>query len=256
MANDGNYQYVIESVDNAAKTLLMLRHYPSLRTVDVAAKLGVARSTAHRMLSTLVHSGFLRRFDADKTYTAGHQLFDLANSIIGSVDIRAEITPVLNELVVKTGETAHFLVRERTEMIFVDVAEGTQVIRAAPRVGARLPAHVTSAGKVLLALLPKEEFDTLYPTDYRFDAGTESAIHDRQTLKSELQRVAEQGWAINESESEPGLKAVSVPVSDSRNLTAGAISISGPAARIEANLDKIIDTLTTTVINFEQRYGA
>lgn len=245
------YGYSIEVVENAAKTLLMLTDRPSVRAIDVATELGVSRSTAHRMVSTLAQAGLLRRNEADKSYSAGFALSQLALAVIGAADIRSEVEPVLAQLAAQTGETAHFLVREGDGVVFVAVAEGTFVIRAASRVGIRLPAHITSSGKCLLAALPREELLALYPVGRKPAGGTSMAIRTRGELLRQLDEVAAQGYAVNRGESEPGLMTVSVAIHDARGAGVGAITISGPTDRIEASLEKLVDALRAAVQRIE-----
>lgn len=253
MSDDGAYEYVIESVENAAKTLLMLRDRPSIRAIDVAAELGTARSTAHRMVQTLAHVGLLRQNESDKSYSAGYALVELGMTVIGAADLRTEIMPLLTDLASATGETTHFLVRERDEVLFVAGVEGPHVIRAVSRVGTRLPAHVTSAGKCLLAALPRDELLALYPRDADWSSGTDAAIGSRSALVDELAEVARLGWAVNRSESEPGLLAVSVSVRDARGAPLGAVSVSGPADRLDPRIPQTVDALVEAVRRFERQ---
>lgn len=251
MTDPHAYEYSIESVENAARTLLMLREKPSIRAVDVATELGVARSTAHRMVSTLAQSGLLRRDDNDKSYRAGYALVELGMAVIGAADIRSEVGPSLASLAASTGETTHFLVREGHDVLFVSVAEGTHVIRAVPRVGTRLPAHVTSAGRCILAAMPRSEVSALYPAGQRLRGGTDRAFTSTAQLTRDLDDVAAQGFAVNRSQSEPGLTAVSVAIRDARGSALGAISVSGPTDRIDPAVDAIVEALQSEVQRLE-----
>jgi IclR family acetate operon transcriptional repressor len=230
----------------------MLREHASIRAVDVAAELGVARSTAHRMVSTLAQVGLLQRNESDKSYTAGHALVELGMAVLGAADLRAQVAPVLAQLAAETGETAHFLVREGAEVVFVSVAESARVIRAASRVGTRLPAHVTSSGRCLLALLPPEELAALYPARRPLTGGTDAALHSRDALLADLAQVAARGYAINRSESEPGLVAVGAAIRDARGAGLGAISVSGPAERVTAHEADIVTALTGAIGRLER----
>lgn len=252
MTGTNAYEYTIESVENAAKTLLMLRDRPTIRAVDVATELGTARSTAHRMVSTLAQAGLLRRNDADKSYSAGHALVELGMAVIGSADLRGEIQPVLNRIAAATTETAHFLVRERDEVVFVAVAEGTHIVRATSRVGLRQPAHITSAGRCLLADLSTAELAEMFPADRELGGGTEVAVHERDELFARVAEAGEQGWSMNYAESEQDLFAVSVPVRDAQGTALGAISVSGPFGRLESRADDVLAMLREIVGEFER----
>jgi DNA-binding IclR family transcriptional regulator len=224
-------RYAIESVTNAARILLMLRESPELQVGRVATTLGVARSTAHRLLTTLQAQGLLAQRSARSAYTSGPALIELGASVVGATDLRSLARPALERLAFETGETAHLLVLRDTEVLFIDGVEGKHAIRAATRIGARELAHASAAGKMLLALLPAEELRRRYPAG-RLTGGTDHALKTRASLERDLEETRERGYGVNDSESESDLLAVSAPVLDPAGAPVGAISISGPASRM------------------------
>jgi DNA-binding IclR family transcriptional regulator len=231
MSSPANYP--IESVENAARVLLMLRERSVLRVAEIAAELNIARSSAHRLLTTLQAHGLLRQDPTSRGYLAGPRLVELGVAVIGATDLRTLARPVLADLAKATGETAHLIVLEGAEIIFLDGVEGSGVIRAAARTGDRAPAHAAAAGKVLLAALSQEEFRARYSAA-RLRGGTENAIGARRDLETELARVREAGFATNQEESEEGLCAVAAPVCDATGAVRAALSLSGPSPRIRA----------------------
>lgn len=244
------YEYAIESVSNAAHVLLMLRDRQSIRAVDIATELGVARSTAHRLVTTLQQSGMLRRSDTSKSYTAGYALVELGMAVIGATDIRAEIAPVLTALAKRTGETAHFLVREGHEVLFVAVAEGSNIIRAASRVGTRFPAHVTAAGRCLLAAMTDEELSTLYSVS-EGTSDDAASVHTSQKFARDLAAIRKRGYAVNDGQSEPGLMAISQVVVDRNGRPLGAVSLSGPTDRMAPRIAELADELREAINRLE-----
>jgi IclR family transcriptional regulator, acetate operon repressor len=231
--------YPIESVGTAAQVLLMLRDKPSLRVAGVAQELGVARSTAHRMLTTLQEAGLLRQDEASKEYRAGPALVQLGIAVIGATDLRAEAKAALELLASVTGETAHLLTLEGTETVFLDGVEGRHVIRAALRIGQRGPAHASAAGKALLAFLPPEELRARYPSS-RLRGGTDRAPRTVRELEDALEQVRRQGYATNFSESEPDLTAVAAAIPDGGAVARFALSVSGPAQRLGSDVSAIV----------------
>jgi DNA-binding IclR family transcriptional regulator len=226
-------RYAIESVTNAARILLMLRESRELQVGRVATTLGVARSTAHRLLTTLQAQGLLAQRSARSAYTSGPALVELGAAVVGATDLRSLARPALERLALETGETAHLLVLRDTEVLFIDGVEGKHAIRAATRIGARELAHASAAGKVLLAHLPTEELRRRYPSA-RLAGGTDHAAKTRAALERELDATRERGYGLNDSESESDLIAVSAPVLDASGTPVGAISISGPASRMRS----------------------
>lgn len=224
--------YPIESVENAARVLLMLRTQRALRVAEVAAELGIARSSAHRMLTTLQSQGLLRQDPATRSYAAGAQLVQIGVAVMGATDLRAEARPTLERLSHDLGETVHLIVLDESSIVFLDGVEGRFAIRAAERTGDRAPAHASAAGKVLLAALTREQLRERYGSG-RISGGTALAATSRKVLEEQLDVVREQGFAVNLGESELGLHAVAAPVYDGAGVVRAAISISGPSVRLD-----------------------
>jgi DNA-binding IclR family transcriptional regulator len=147
-------------------------------------------------------------------------------SVLGVGDLKSEAIPFPAQAAAETGETSQLIVLEGAEIVFVAAVDGGHVIRAASRVGARVPAHATAAGKCLLARLSEDDFQHLFPSA-RLAVSTAATVRSRRVLSEELGRVRSQGYAINDGESEDDLAAVSAPVVDARGTAHGAISVSG-----------------------------
>ncbi len=239
-------RYAIESVTNAARILLMLRESRELQVGRVAEELGVARSTAHRLLTTLQAQGLLAQKGARSAYASGPALVELGASVVGAVDLRGLARPILERLAHDTGETTHLLMLRDTEVLFVDGVEGKHAIRAATRIGDRGPAHASGAGKVLLSLLPEEELRRRYP-GRTLSGGTDNAVKTRIALLRELEETRQRGYGVNDAESEPDLCAVSAAIADNSGNPLGAISISGPVSRVRAHLEEYAALLTKMV---------
>ncbi|MGO2110084.1 MAG: IclR family transcriptional regulator [Pseudoclavibacter sp.] len=252
VAPESRGRYTIEAVDNAARILLMLADRPWLRTSDVAGELGVSRSTAHRMVTTLLERGLLRYNPGDKSYGPGYRLVELGMSVIGVGDLKSEAMPFLAQVAAATGETAHLIMLERDEIVFVSVVEGGHVIRAASRVGARVPAHATAAGKCLLAQLTPEELEQRYPSA-RLAPATDATVRSRAALLKQLDAARERGYAINDGESESELAAISAPILDARGAAHGAISISGPIQRVRAARERYVDAVVAATRDLERK---
>lgn len=236
--------YPIESVENAARVLLMLRTQRLLRVAEVAAELGLARSSAHRLLTTLQAHGLLQQDAASRGYGAGLQLVQIGAAVMGATDLRAQVRPTLERLCRELGETLHLIVLDGASIVFLDGVEGRFAIRAAVRTGDRAPAHPSAAGKVLLAALSQDELRERYRAG-RIAGGTNQAVATRHALEAQLAGVREQGFATNLGESETGLHALAAPVLDAAGSVRAAVSVSGPSHRLtESDLGRLADLLT------------
>lgn len=229
--------YPIESVDNALRLLLTFREQPSLRVAEASRALGVAPSTAHRLLAMLQYHGFVVQDPKSKAYRAGAALTDIGLAVVRNMDVRALARPAMESLVKELGETVHLGMLDRDEVLFLDSIEGSQVVRVGSRIGVRLPAHTTSLGKAMLAHLPTERLLELYPSE-TLPARTARSTDRREVLLRALAQVAEQGYAVNECESEEDVCGVGVAILTPAGTPAAAISVSTPQSRFSEQLVK------------------
>ena len=222
----------LESVDNALRLLLLLAERESVRVSEVAAELDIAPSTAHRLLSTLRQREFVDQ-EPDRRYVKGAALARLGHPVEPPPRPIEELAlPYLQRLRDAVGETAHVSLLEGTEIRFLASVESRQVLRVGSRVGARLPAHLTSAGKALLAALPHQELTKRFPPE-----GVPSLDltgKDVEALARELQSVRRRGYGVNRGEGERGVAAVGVSLIGADRSPVGALSISVPTVRLNA----------------------
>jgi DNA-binding IclR family transcriptional regulator len=223
--------YPIASVDNALRLLLMFRDHGQLRLSEVATSLGVAHSTAHRLLAMLVHHDFVRQDGDLRTYVVGPALLDVGLAAVRRIDIRTYAQPVLDDLSAATEETVHLGQLEGTSVRYLAAAESDQPLRVAARTGQLLPARSTANGKALLAELSRVQVDELFPVST--EAGTPEALtaEEREELHLELERVREMGYATNYRRG-VDIVSVAVVVRDRQGVAIAAINASAPATRM------------------------
>lgn len=223
-------QYPIESVDNALRILLLLGSRNELRLTEVAEYLGVASSTAHRLLAMLQYRGFIRQDARSKAYLPGTALTGVAFAILQRFDVRETLRPFLEKLHQEVEETVHLGTLDGTSIRFIDAIEAPRAVRVASRLGQSMPATCTSNGKAMLAQLQPEELHRLYP-DEELDTLTSNSIATRGDLELELEAIRRRGYAISNEESEEGVASVGVAVGEGRPL-AVAFTVSVPVTRL------------------------
>jgi DNA-binding IclR family transcriptional regulator len=223
--------YLLHSVDHALQLLLLFRSRPSLRVSEVADHLGVARSTAHRLLGMLVHRQFAEQDAVTKTYRPGPRLIEIGLAAVGALDLRARLRPYLLDLAAATGETVSLLVLEQDMVHFIDSIESPQTVRVSARLGARRPAHATSAGKAILAALTDDEVRKVYRAE-RLTTVTDRTMATRTKLFEELRLVRAVGFATNFEESEVGLCGIGMTVLDQDGRPAAAFTVAAPLQRM------------------------
>lgn len=230
--------YPIQSVDYALQLLLILKRDGVLRVSEAAAELGVARSTAHRLISMLRFRGFVEQA-RDRTYRAGSAFADLGGGPSSATALLGIARPHLVRLTEKAGETSNLMIRVGADVQFIDSIESKKALRVGSRVGVRLAARLTSGGKVLLADLPFEEVALLHPELTDADSGT---------LKRTLAAVRRQGFGTNVQESERGVVAVGMAVRGVNGSAIAAVTISAPTVRFSrGKTADLLPPLTETV---------
>ncbi|MFI6520697.1 IclR family transcriptional regulator [Spirillospora sp. NPDC050679] len=240
--------YAVTSVDNALRIATMLQLEGPMTVTEVAARLGVAASTAHRLLATLVYRDFAVQA-VDRSYRVGPVLELAAHSQSAAAHLRAVALPHLRRLADLLDETVNLAVRTGTTVRFIASAETSQVLRVGSREGMVFPAHRTSGGLLLLSLLPPEELDALYSGDE--DDGPADRP-DPAELRAELERVRRNGFAMNNGRSERGLVAVGVPVRSPDGSRTAGLSVSMPSVRYDAErLPKLVAILRTAAAALE-----
>lgn len=233
--------YPITSVDNALQLALRLRE-GSLAVSEAADELGVARSTAHRLLAMLVYRGFARQ-GPDRRYTAGPALGTAGGAPAAVEHLAWVARPHLRTLADRVGETVNLMVLTGTVVRFVDSLESRQVLHIGSRAGVVLPAERTSGGKALLATLADTE------VIHRFAA--EPGRVDVDRLLADLAAVRARGYGLNTEETERGVRAVGVAVHAGDGAVA-AVAVAAPAQRLRApHLKVAVRALQSTVAAFE-----
>jgi DNA-binding IclR family transcriptional regulator len=220
----------LESVDTALRLLLLLRRQPELRVTAAAAQLGVAASTAHRLLVTLEARRFVTQDRVSRAYRAGPALIELGLHSTGSFDLRTAAEPHIKALAARMGETVNLLVLEGTSVRFIAGYESDQRVRTRVLTGTLLPAYAVSGGKVLLAEIPRETLRAMYPQRLRKLTPRTKTFTQ---LLDELSLVMMRGYAVNHGESELGLSAVAVPLRDHVGRSIAAVAMSAPTSRLK-----------------------
>jgi IclR family transcriptional regulator, acetate operon repressor len=232
--SDTGPAYPIASVNNALLLLLLFREQPRVRLTDACKYLGVAHSTAHRLLAMLAHHGFVQQEPVTRAYIAGPAMVEVGLAVVGSLNVREQARPVMEELVAELDETVHLGVLEGTQVRYVDGVESERALRVVARTGTLAPAHCTSLGKALLAQMTDERVAELYPTSAEpFAAHTDKSITTQAKLMKEVAKARERGYAVNSGETEEDVGSVAIAFRDFAGRPA-AIAVAAPTSRLSA----------------------
>jgi IclR family transcriptional regulator, acetate operon repressor len=216
----------LQTADRALQVLQQF-HAPAdaLSVTEIADRLGVHRSTASRLVSTLRARGFLERTAGDLV-RLGPEVARLGRVTLAGRELATLAQPLMERLAARTGETVTLAVVAGGEALTVAQAGGRHVVSSGKWVGLRTPVHCTADGKVLLA------FGAATPANGRLERRTERTIVGPAALERELGEVRARGFAISEGEFEPGLVGLAAPVRQDGACVA-ALCISGPQYRLD-----------------------
>jgi IclR family acetate operon transcriptional repressor len=228
--------YPIESVENALKLLLLFKARDAITVADAASELGVARSTAHRLLAMLHAYGFVSQAESRGAYTIGLAAIDIGARFLAGMDIRSIVRPFVERLSLEVNETANFGVRFDDRIVFIETFQSRESLRVSNQPGQQFSAHGSAIGRALLALLSQDDIQSLYPAEALLPSTPAGIALEpfptRTALMVELAAVRERGYACNYDAPSPGVCAIAAAIRDHRGRTPGAIAVSAPTARV------------------------
>lgn len=205
-----------------------------LGVTEIARRIGTSKSTAHRVLATLAAERLLEQNPYTGRYRPALALYEIGTTVTEHVDLHRAALPVLTTLRHRTGELVHVAVLDGLEVVYVERLESHHMMPIFRRVGHRLPAHVTSSGKSLLAALPREELLRRLE-GVQLEARTPRTITDVGELLAELDVVARRGWASNREENALGVVSVGAPIRGADGTVIAALSVVGALPRMRGS---------------------
>jgi len=197
-------RYPIESVDNALALLLLFAEQPRVRLTDVSRHLGVASSTAHRLLAMLQYRGYVQQ-DSTRAYEAGPVLRQIGAAAQRQPDLSGS-RPVLEQLHDELDGATTVGRLEGQHVVYLDQVRNAKVTPLPDR---SIPAHCTSLGKMILSQLEPDELRSLYPQE-RLDQLTPRSIASRTALEAELRLARVRRFAVSNEELLPGVTSIAV----------------------------------------------
>lgn len=222
----------LSSVRNAARVLKEFsRGTRELGVTEAARRLGIGKSTAHRLMATLADERLLEQDPHTGAYRLGLAMYELGADVSLHTDLHHACTPVIEQLAAATRETIQVAVLDGREVVYVERRDSQQALRIFGRIGHRNDAYCTSTGKVLLAFLPPEQLEPLLE-GWVLTPKTEHTITSIPRLRRELELVRKRGWAENLNEVELGVASVAAPIRNGMGEVVAAVSVAGPLQRL------------------------
>lgn len=241
MAKKEKSEYIIQAVDHALDLLEQFHDdVDELGVTELSKRLKLHKNNVFRLLATLESRGYIEQNRVTENYRLGLKTLELGQTFIKQMGLLRQSRPILESLVNECNETAYVAILKDLSIVYLDVVETTLTVRVVPRVGSRLPAYCTAAGKVQIAYMTDEELDTFLPSK-ELKGFTPNTVTDKDELKKHLKQVVELGYAIDNEELDIGVRCVAAPIRDYTRRIIGAVSLSGPSMRFtDERMDNVL----------------
>jgi IclR family transcriptional regulator, pca regulon regulatory protein len=245
-------------VQSFARGLQVIRSFsaraPSQTLSEVAARAGLSRAGARRILLTLEALGYVR--SDGKLFSLSPRILDLGFSYLSSMPIWNLAEPYMEELVAQVQESCSAAVIDATDIVYVLRVPTRKIMSISLGVGSRLPAYCTSMGRMLLSALPQEELMDLLAAS-ELTPRTKYTLTDAKDIAAKVAQARRQGWALVNQELEEGLVSLAAPVVNRAGQMVAALNISGQANRTSARVmqDTMLEPLLEAARTISQRLG-
>ena len=239
----------IQVADRLFQALEVLADRGAMGLMEIAVFLGLNKSTAHRVLNSLIFMGYVRQNAAGK-YESTFKVVGLANKIMNKVDIVNIVRPYLRRLMEQTGETVHFVERDGVDAVYIDKVESfSNTIQMVSQIGSRIPLYCSGVGKAIMAELNIQEIRDIWE---RSDvlSKTPYTVTDFNVFLKTLETIRRQGYALDNEENEEGVRCVAASFPEYTGKVRYAFSISAPVSRMD---DDRIKELAGYVIDTKKR---
>jgi IclR family KDG regulon transcriptional repressor len=220
---------LVRAVERALDILsCFTRDEPTHSLSQIAERVGMSKSTVHRMLGTLESKRFISRDKVTGFYRLGFRFVEMASLIDRNVQQWSQ--PYLQHLLAECGETVDLSVLDGSSLVYLHVIESPQRVKIAAAVGQRLPAFCTASGKALMAYLPENEIKKIIGKGLH--KYTENTAMTPEAILNDLRLTRERGFAISEGEYEKDINAVAAPILTDAQYPIAAIAVAGPSYRL------------------------
>jgi DNA-binding IclR family transcriptional regulator len=220
----------------------------------LAARLGLAKSTVHRLATTLVEYDILEQNRETGKYRLGIALFELGTLVRRKMDAASGAQVQIHALAEASNETVQLAILDHLSVLYIRVRESRQAVRMSTGLGSRAPAHCTSVGKALLAFQPAEVVQQVIETGLK--RYTEHTITEPSALLTELAMVKQKGYAIDDEEIEVGLRCIAAPIRDHTGQVTAAISVAAPVQRMsKKQVQQTIPSVVAAAEAISRRLG-
>lgn len=224
---------VIETVDRALQILELFENETSLGLVEIGQRVGLSKSTVHRLLKTLETRGYIYQDVATRRYRLGVKLIHLGLNMLNQLDIREIAQPIMRQLVSVAGETTTLVILNDCSGICIEKIDSPHRIRIFTEVGRVIPLHSGALGKAILAYQPEERIrEILRKKRGEIPPGVLEDGPDN--IMRDLEKIREMGYALSFGELTPGAAALAAPIRNHLGEVVASLGFAGPANRFSS----------------------
>jgi len=249
----------VQALDRALEILEALAtEGRGLGVTELGQKVGLHKSTVHRMLSTFAERGYVEKNSHDDRYKLGIKVIDLGSIYLNNIELKTEALPFLRDLREKSRQPVHLAILENGQVVYIDKVDVISSIRMYSQIGRRVPVHSTALGKVMTANLSAGEIEEILSARDLVKI-TEKTITDRNKFMEELKKAKQKGYAMDDEENEEGVRCVAAPIVDYRGKAIAAVSTSGileefTYERLEEIKEYVLETARQISIRMGRRF--
>ena len=226
-----------------------------LSNAEISRKLKIPKSSASYILRTLETRGYFARDTDSGKYRVGLKILSLSRGALGGIDVRGVALPVMRRLMHHTGLTCHLAVLDGPEAVYIEKVEPETFIRMDTWVGRRMRVHATSVGKAIVAHIPQAELEEILHKS-GMEKRTPKTITSLPRLLKELEKVRDQGYALDDEENNLGARCVAAPIFDERGEIVASIGLSGTTQQVSAQtMPPIVEALKDTARHISMGMG-
>ncbi|MGH3435157.1 MAG: IclR family transcriptional regulator [Sciscionella sp.] len=230
-------------------------HPRGVALAELAGALQMNKSTVLRLIAPLCEVRLVEQDPDSGRYRLGWRTAQLGQAYLERLDLRGAAHDVLRGLVSDTGETAHLVIADLPEVVYVDKVDSPLPVRMYSRIGSRQPMYCTGVGKAMLAHAADATVRRI------IELGMPRRTPDTRTtataLRADLAAIRERGYAIDDVENEPDIRCVAAPIFDHTGVAGCAVSIAGPATRVTADrVPELGELVTVAAAEVSRRLGA
>lgn len=250
-------EYLVQSVDRALDILEAFNYQQEeFGVTELSQKLGLHKNNVFRLLATLELRGYIEQDKRTGNYRLGIKTFEVANIFLHHLGLRRQARPILEEIVNRCDETAYLAILDGAEVVYVLMNETSQTVRIVPRLGHRLPAYCTAAGKVQLAYESRDHLAEIF-AGRPLKKHTANTIDNFEKLLTHLREVTRLAYAVDDQELEEGIRCVAAPVKDYSHRVVAGLGLAGPVSRFSTErIEKELVPLVKEAANkLSQRLG-